>query len=116
MSDLFSNLQGHGYRHDDCDWCITADGIEGNLAWLRFNSRLPTDAQVKLLNKMATAPDLYKELAEQLAPYYTEAQYRQNMENAPCHNGICSIDECGHCARNIRALQVLAKAQGKSDE
>ena len=39
----------------------------------------------------------------------TVEQYKAQMVNAPCHNGICAIEECARCAREIRARAILAK-------
>jgi hypothetical protein len=43
--------------------------------------------------------------------FRTEAAYRARMQDGSCHAGICTIDECGRCRREMAVLRALEKAR-----
>lgn len=61
---------------------------------------------------IAAAPELYEAL-EGLAFGGTERQYREMMNDAPCHNGITDIEGCSRCGRELKAIRALSKARGE---
>lgn len=63
---------------------------------------------------IAAAPELYEALAD-LVIERDEEQFRENMADAPCHSGICTVDICLRCQREIRAIRALAKARGEQE-
>ena len=65
--------------------------------------------------KQLTADELrelilgFSDVFREIISFADEAEYRHVMERAPCHLGICTIDKCGHCRRQIAAHQALVK-------
>lgn len=58
-----------------------------------------------------TIDDLVKSL-EEFMPTTNETYYRRLMKDAPCHLNLCSIDECGHCVRELKVIKAINRAKG----
>lgn len=43
---------------------------------------------------------------------FAESPALQHLDNAPCHAGITTRENCGRCSRGLRAWNVLAKIRG----
>ncbi len=61
---------------------------------------------------IAAAPELLAALKEILGAETWESE-GHNRDNAPCHVGICSRSECGHCKRYDAARAAIAKAESR---
>lgn len=66
-----------------------------------FGEALPTDVRV-------TRDELAFALRQHVGDM-TPDRYRRVMDTAPCHFGICTVDNCGRCGRELNALTLLAR-------
>ena len=55
-----------------------------------------------------TREELASALREQVG-IISPDDYRRIMDTAPCHYGICTVDNCGRCGRELNALTLLAR-------
>lgn len=98
---------------DDADE-LTVDAR--NLFAIMYFYSLQSDSEKARISDLERRNGELEEALREFTSGSTEAQYIENMENASCHAGLVSIEECGRCSRELKAIRALTRTKEQTHE